>query len=78
MTVLFAGDGKGFSGGWFEVGGKSARIWINTAVFQSGGFGGSPKGLLSTFQTFPVHARGVSPFACCLAQVASPFARAPA
>lgn len=32
----------------------------------------------STFQTLPVHARGVSPFAGGFAQVASPFACAPA
>lgn len=32
----------------------------------------------STFQTLPVHARGVGPFAGGFAQVASPFIRAPA
>lgn len=37
-----------------------------------------PYRFASTFQTLPVHARGVSPFADGFAQVASPFVRAPA
>lgn len=37
-----------------------------------------PYRFASTFQTLPVHARGVSPFAGGHAQVGSPFARAPA